>query len=154
MQRKYQKLKSEYKKIKGSNSKTGRQRKAWKFSNCMNEILGDRPATQTAIVIDALQEVEQSDESFNDKARDVEVTDAVGDDAKMVKKNASGDFVVEDTDEKVLEGDAEVKQQMKNKTEVNMERQKNRTREDKFEKATSMIADKVSKANKRVMRCL
>ena len=113
-------------------------------------MLGDKPATRPAVVIDALQEAEKSEESFNDGARDVEVTEAVVDDAKMVGESASGDFVVEDVDEKVPEGDVEVKQQVENKVEVKTERQRKKkcTRENKFEKAMSVIVDKMSKANK------
>ena len=36
---KIKKLKSEYKEIKGNNSETGKQRKAWKFYICMDEVL-------------------------------------------------------------------------------------------------------------------
>ena len=116
------KLKSKYENIKDNNSETGRRSKAWKFYSCTNEVLGDKPATRPRIVIDALQEAEQSEEEFNDGARDVEVTDAVVEDEKMVGENASGNAGVEDTNEKVLESDVEVKPQVDNKTVVKTER--------------------------------
>ena len=142
---KIKKLKSEYKKIKDNNSETGRGRKAWKFYSCMNEILGNKPVTQLATATDALGEAEQSEEALNDGAKDVEITDTVIADAKVGGENESGDFVGEDKNEKVLESDTEVKPQVEIKTEVNTERQrkKKHSRQHKFEKAMSIMVDKV-----------
>ena len=80
----------------------------------------------------------------------MEITDTVVDDAKVVGKNECGDFAAGDKDEKVPEGDTEVKPQVEIKTEVNTERQRKekRSREDKFETAMSIIVDKVSRASK------
>ena len=49
------KLKAEYKKVKDNNDETGRRQKVWKFYDCMNEVLGNRPTTRPAVVIDTLK---------------------------------------------------------------------------------------------------
>ena len=49
---KVKKLRQEYKKIKDAHSQTGTDRKKWKFYECLNEILGNRPATCLPVVID------------------------------------------------------------------------------------------------------
>ena len=154
---KMKKLKSEYKKVKDNNTETGRRRKAWKFYDCINDVLGNKPATRPAVVIDTLNDAEQSGEevALKDEPRDVETTDTVVDDgktvddAKMAGENASGDGGMEDTDEKLRDDDVRV-EQVENKTEVKKERQrrKKRTREDKFEKAMNVIIEKVTKAQK------
>ena len=53
------KLRGKYRKIKDNNNEIGRNRKNWKFYDPLNEILGNRPATQPAVVIDGLHEVEE-----------------------------------------------------------------------------------------------
>ena len=53
------KLKSEYKKIKDSNTPTGTDRKSGKYFNKLNEILGNKPATMPYVVVDILADDEQ-----------------------------------------------------------------------------------------------
>ena len=130
----------------------------------MNDVLGNKPATRPAVVIDTMEDAEQSGEEvvLKDGAKDVKMTDAVVDDAKtvddvnivdddvkMAGKNTSGDSGVEDINKKLRDSDARV-EQVENKTEVKNERQrkKKRTWEDKFEKAMNVIIDKVTKAQK------
>ena len=48
------KAKGEYK--KDNNKEAGQERKTWKLFDSMNDILGNKPATQPTIVIDSLQE--------------------------------------------------------------------------------------------------
>ena len=50
---KIKKLRNEYKKIKDTNGKTGRGRKSMKFYEQLNEILGTRPATRPAVLLDS-----------------------------------------------------------------------------------------------------
>ena len=50
---KIKKLRNEYKKIKDTNGKTGRGRRSMKFYEQLNEILGTRPATRPAVLIDS-----------------------------------------------------------------------------------------------------
>ena len=144
-------LKSEYKKMKDNNSETGRRRKVWKFYGCMKDVLGNKPATRPALVIDTLEDAEQSGEDVvcKDGAKEVDMMDAVVDDAKIAEENASGDGGMEDTDEKLRDSDVKA-EQVENKTEVKKEgqRKRKRTREDKFEKAMNVIIDKVTKAQK------
>ena len=87
---KIKKLKVEYKKIKDNNNETGRDRKTWRFYDCMNDILGNKPATRPTIVIDSLQ---QGVVPVDDTG-DVEVTDAVPDGVEIDGENASGDEIV------------------------------------------------------------
>ena len=156
---KLKKLKSEYKKIKDNNSETGRQRKAWKFYSCINDVLGNKPATRPAVIIDTLADAEQSGQEMESKdgSGDVEITDAVMDDAKI------GDVVVDDakmareyvdscmrdTSEKQLSDNDVKEEQVEKKTEVKeSQKRKKRTREEKFEKVMNVIIEKVTQAQK------
>ena len=49
---KVKKLCQEYKKIKDKHNKTGRGRTNWKFYNILNELLRNRPATCSPLVVD------------------------------------------------------------------------------------------------------
>ena len=53
---KVKKLKGDYRKIKDTHSKTGSDRKAWKYFDAMDTILGAKPATQPAVVVDTLED--------------------------------------------------------------------------------------------------
>ena len=128
----------------------GRPRKVWKFYDCVNDVLGNKPATRPAVVIDTSNDAEQCGEevTIEEGAKDVEKTDAVVDDVKMAGQNASGDGGMEDTGEKLRDDDVRV-EQVESKTEVKKEKQrKKRTREDKFEKAMNKIIEKVTQAQK------
>ena len=48
------KLKKDYKKVKDYHRETGRGRKQFKHYELLNNMLGNRPSTQPAIVLDAL----------------------------------------------------------------------------------------------------
>ena len=67
-----------------NNSETGRQRKAWKFYNCINDVLGNKATARPAVLIDTSEYTEQSGEEVvaKNRARDVEMTVTVVDDAK------------------------------------------------------------------------
>ena len=58
---KLKKLKGEYKKVKDNNNETGRKRKNWKFYDAVNDVLGNKPATQPPVVIDTLADELQHD---------------------------------------------------------------------------------------------
>ena len=71
---KSRKLKGEYTKIKENNNETGRNRKTWKFYDPMNEILGNKPATRPAVVIDSsLEQEEVRDNVEGDESRSEDV---------------------------------------------------------------------------------
>ena len=54
---KMKKLRSEYRKIKDSNSRTGESRSKWKFFECMDAILGCKPSTRPPVVLDTLSAI-------------------------------------------------------------------------------------------------
>ena len=49
---KAKKLKSEYRKVKDKHEKSGSGRKAWKFLDALDAVLGDKPATRPTVVVD------------------------------------------------------------------------------------------------------
>ena len=51
------KLRSEYRKIKDSNSKMGESRSDWKFFEYMDAILGCKPSTRPPVVLDTMYDV-------------------------------------------------------------------------------------------------
>ena len=51
--RKINKLKYEYRKIKDSNARSGSGRKEWKFYNAMDNVLGHRPATRPPVIVES-----------------------------------------------------------------------------------------------------
>ena len=53
-EKRFKKLKGEYKKIKDSNKPTGTDRKSGKFYDKLNEILGNKPATKPHVIVDTL----------------------------------------------------------------------------------------------------
>ena len=156
---KLKKLKSEYKKVKDNNNETGKQRKAWKFYCCMNEVLGNKPATRPVIIIDMLADAEQTGQEMESRngSRDVEISDTVVDNtkigdvvvdgARMAEEH--GDSGVADTGEKQLSDNDVKEEQVEKKSEVKeSKRRKKRTREDKFEKVMNVIIEKVTQAQK------
>ena len=54
---KMKKLRSEYRKIKDSNSRTGESRSKWKFFEYMDAILGCKPSTRPPVVLDTMSAV-------------------------------------------------------------------------------------------------
>ena len=146
---KLKKLKAEYKKIKDGNKETGTKRKNWKFYDCMNGVLGDKPATRPTTVIDTLEDTADDEVITLDEAVDVEMRDGVGD-----RESTNGDGGMEDGDEKLIQSEIEekvekVEKKPEKKPEVKeKQRNKKRTREDKFEKAMDVIIEKVTKAQK------
>ena len=47
------KLKDEYRKIKDKHGKTGEGRSNWKFLKALENVLGEKPTTRPAIVVDS-----------------------------------------------------------------------------------------------------
>ena len=76
---KLKKLRTEFKRIKDHHNLTGRGRIEWKFYDCLNDILGTRPATRPPVVLETLDEStlladghsevtdEEEDVALNDK---------------------------------------------------------------------------------------
>ncbi len=142
---KIKKLKGEYKKVKDHNNETGKRRKAWKLYDCMNEVLGNKPATRPPIVIDSLEDVVESDGTG-----DEEVTGADVDNVLMPEDDANGDGGTNKENEVTGEKkDDDVKvEQVEKKPRVKKEKQKKRTRDDKFEKTMDGIVEKLTKSQK------
>ena len=71
---KLKKLRTEYKKIKDNHNLTGRGRTEWKFYDCLNEILGTRPATPPPVVLETLDDTTLLAEGYSevsDEEKDV-----------------------------------------------------------------------------------
>ena len=129
---KIKKMKTEYKKIKDNNDETGRDRKLLKFYDCMNDILGNKPATRPAIVVDTLEEAQDTESEAGEKNQEEGM--AVEDhDEKTDEK----------IDEKVDDREGQVEEIKIECEDVKREKQrkKKRTKEDKFEKAMDVIVD-------------
>ena len=143
---KIKKLKGEYKKIKDNNNETGRKRKVWKFYDCMNDILGSKPATQPAVVIDTLEldEAREDDDlESSGGSKTVEVVESTkeGDAEKSEERSEETTITITGEDK-----DQGGKVDIKNKKMK--ERPKKRGREDKFEKALGTIVDKMMQSQK------
>ena len=50
------KLKTDYRKVKDKNGKTGRGRSIWKYFDALDAILGHRPATKPPLLLDTAAE--------------------------------------------------------------------------------------------------
>ena len=53
---KMKKLKTDYRKVKDKNGKTGRGRSIWKYFDALDAILGHRPATKPPLLLDTAAE--------------------------------------------------------------------------------------------------
>ena len=135
---KIKKMKTEYKKIKDNNNETGRDRKVWKFYDCMNDILGNKPATRPAIVVDTLEEAQDVESEAGEKNKEKGM--AVEDHDEKTDEKTD-----EETDEKVDDREGQVEEIKIEREDVKREKQRKnkRTKEDKFEKAMDVIIDKV-----------
>ena len=144
---KIKKLKTEYKKVKDNNDETGRQRKVWRFYDCMNEVLGDRPATRPPVLIDTLESDSEEVSTVDGGAGNEDVIDVEG--VKVAEDNTEQDGDTAKTGEKLDDSDVKMKQ-VEKKPVVKRDKQNNRrrTREDKFEKAMDIIIEKVTTAQK------
>ena len=153
MQGQNKKLRGEYRKIKVNNNETGRNKKNWKFYGPLNKILGNRSATQPAVVIDSLHETNDVVESCERQSEggSAEKGTSEGDSNTGGKCEGS---VAEDRGE--IEQGAEKcdakKEQGEQKedgevTKTNNKR-KRRTREDKFERALQMVVKDLVLAQK------
>ena len=140
---KIKKMKTEYKKIKDNNNQTGRDRKVWKFYDCMNDILGNKPATRPAIVVDTLEEAQDVELEAGEKNKEKGM--AVEDHDETTNEKTD-----EKTDEKVDDREGQVEEIKIEREDVKREKQRKnkRTKEDKFEKAMDVIIDKVVTAQK------
>ena len=74
-------LKTAYKKVNDSNSRSGRGRKSCRFFDDLDGILGSRPATQPPIVVESLDDSKDSsaDDGENVMERQDSVTDRADD---------------------------------------------------------------------------
>ena len=145
---KIKKLKGEYKKIKDSNNETGRNRKTWKFYDPMNEILGNKPATRPAVVIDSSLEQEVvRDNVEGDEGRSEDVVDEEhetevekGVEKCDTEKEMHGEQAEEKGGKAGEVGETTI-------TKTNNKRKKH-SREDKFEKVLQSIVHKVTQTQK------
>ena len=74
-QEKIKKLKTEYKKISDKKKETGQGRHPeWEYYDAINRVLGHKPSTQPAVVVDALEDIPVQDtQTDNDLLQETEV---------------------------------------------------------------------------------
>ena len=148
---KAKKLKKTYRAIKDKHGKTGEGRKKWLFFEAMDSVLGDKPATRPAVLVDTMDErVLDADDHERVEAAAVETGQKEGDCEDQ-------DFEPEETS--LTPSDATSGQEESCGTEstendprtprlsIAAKRQvKKRNREERFEKAMTQVVDRVMKA--------
>ena len=142
------KLKKDYKKTKDNLNETGNKRKICKFYEQINDILGDRPSTKPAIVIDS--SAEQSElttqtcaASSEDEQEETE--DIPGKIDQLKEKGKELEF-----DKQENPGNEPEKEDDKQHTKIEMKKELNKkkkrlTREERMEKTMNVVIDKVMK---------
>ena len=129
---KMKKLRNEYKKIKDSNGKTGRERKSMKFFEQLNDILGTRPATRPALLIDsgtpAVQGAVTEVEPAEGQTAEADAAAKIADQADQSKGNSTSSTRAE-TGSKQTNGKPK------------------RAREELFERAIDTAMKKIAEAN-------
>ena len=136
---KIKKLRAEYKKVKDSNNISGKGRKTMKFYEKLNEILGHKPATRPAIVVDtsAITETEEENSTVLDSSGGPEDCND-GSSTPMHSSSDAKETSPEDVEKE--ETQAEVKSERKRK-------KKRPAREEMFEKAMETAMKKVAQMN-------
>ena len=152
---KIKKLRGEYRKIKDNNNETGRNRKNWKFYDPLNEILGSRPATQPAVVIDSLQEVEEvmmkcNEEKGEERSAEGRTSEGESDKGGMGQGSFAEDEGETELGKETCDAEKEPQGEQKEVGDVakGTNKRKRRTKEDKFERALQTVVDKVTLVQK------
>ena len=137
---KIKKLKAEYKKVKDNNSKTGSARKTTKFFEKVDEILGHRPATRPAVVIDTSSTTTSEDSSVT------ECSMVISDE----EEGASSTHI----DVNVSDDEQDVNQDAKDvKPKIMKKKCKRPAREEMMEKAMDTVMKKISDMQKESDAC-
>ena len=140
---KVKKLKGEYRKVKDKHNKTGTGRKAWKFLNAMDDVIGDKPTTKPPVVIDTLEDNTEAVSTEQEEVEE-EITE---------KEKDNADCSSSDPTEAEPYGSSSDKHSVCNSTSrsatPNPEEKKPRKRslrDDKIEKMMGSVVDKLLKA--------
>ena len=157
------KLKKDYKKTKDNLNLTGNKRKQCKFFDELNDILGDRPSTKPATVIDTLAAASPRDDCLDNDgtqdtnaSNDTSMTESVPDssslqdkpDNTVVKTKDSASKKTKDSTSKetdAVEEEETKEQKVAAKLEQDKKRKKRQTREERLEKSMNTVIDKVMK---------
>ena len=155
-QEKVKKMKQDFKKIKDNNNETGRRRKSWKFYDCMNEILGERPATRPAVILDSSNldrpEEMSSNESVDAESDKVTVADCDESSSKgsvITTEDNTKESEVENENVEDKESEDDTKKTPDTKKKRPFLKGKKCTREERLEKAMDSVVKKVAESQKK-----
>ena len=150
---KTKKLKKAYRAIKDKHGKTGEGRKKWLFLEVMDSVLGDKPATRPAVLIDTMGERVEEDANHEAvETANVEVREEEGDsdfeserypNSSPSSASTSGH---EEPSVKVSTGKDDQKASTLRLSNAEKQQLKKRNKEERFEKAMTQVVDLVMKA--------
>ena len=137
---KIKKLKAEYKKIKDKNGKTGRGRKTMKFYDELNDILGTRPATRPAVLVDSSASTVATDAAQPGVTEPTEGNDA---NSNATPATATGNGAAEETGPSASAEEPAAPE----KTKQQQIGKKRALKEEQFERAMDTAIKKLNAAN-------
>ncbi|XP_064400478.1 uncharacterized protein LOC135346698 [Halichondria panicea] len=145
-------LKTNYKKVKDSNNKTGERRKTCKFYDELDRILGHRPASAPSFLVDTSSEMEERvDEIVEDTDDGSQIQPQFPVESAGAMANTEGEASTSEKEKTDECAPPKTKNPRKNKTEKAMERQTEtflsyqREAEERFEKREEERWDKERK---------